>query len=307
MTFSIRPVEPTDLAAWIGLSNACRYWKLDRDSLRFEDGLRSPGEPFLRLGAYTDKGDLAGTAEAFVGEYGERWKDRARGFVSVAPRYRRQGLGTRLLAEVEEFAFRAAAKWVEGETRETDLPAVSPLLRPRGYRELEVYKTSRQEPARVDVHALEALHDRLRRQGIDMISFQDVDSTNARDSLYRCAMAIHRDMPHEAHVEWEDPSSATYLSLMFSNPLGLADAIFVARDKEEIVGLTYLVRRPGGDVEVGDTGVLRSHRRRGIGRGLEADGHPLCGRAGLSLSLYGQPVRQRWHARHQPRARLRPR
>ena len=38
---------------------------------------------------------------------------------------------------------------------------------------------------------------------------------------------------------------------------------------ETIVGLTYLVRRPEGDAEVGDTGVLRCHRRRGIGRALK--------------------------------------
>jgi len=43
----------------------------------------------------------------------------------------------------------------------------------------------------------------------------------------------------------------------------------VALDGEEIVGVTYLVRRPGGDAEVGDTGVLRSHRRRGIARALK--------------------------------------
>ncbi len=43
----------------------------------------------------------------------------------------------------------------------------------------------------------------------------------------------------------------------------------MALDGEEIVGVTYLVRRPGGDAEVGDTGVLRSHRRRGIARALK--------------------------------------
>jgi len=51
--------------------------------------------------------------------------------------------------------------------------------------------------------------------------------------------------------------------------LGLGGGIFVARDGETIVGLTYLLRRPGGDAEVGDTGVLGSHRRRGIGRVLK--------------------------------------
>ncbi|MDQ6885298.1 MAG: GNAT family N-acetyltransferase [Candidatus Dormibacteraeota bacterium] len=306
MTFSIRRIEPADLAAWIELANSCRYWKLDRQALLFEDTLRPTDEPFMRLGAYTVEGNIAGTAEAFVGEYGERWTDRARGFISVAPRFRRHGLGRRLLEEVEGFASRAGVTWLEGEGRESDLSAVSRLLEPRGYRELERYKTSRQEPARVDVRPLEPVRGRLRHQGIDTMSFKDVDSESARDSLYRCAMAIHRDMPHEAHVEWEDPSRATYLDLMFSNPHGIRDAIFVARDKEEIVGLTYLVRRPGGDVEVGDTGVLASHRRRGIGRALKLMATRYSAEHGYRYVYTDNRSRQRRHARDQPRARVRP-
>lgn len=269
MTFSLRPIEPADLQAWIDLANQCRYWQVDRESLLFEDGLRPSGEPFLRLGAYTAQGEIVGTAEAYLGEYGERWKDRAGGFVSVSARYRRQGLGKRLLEEVEGFAARAGVTWLEGEAREGDLGVVSPALASRDYRELERYHASRQEPARVDTSGLDRLRDELGREGIQLTRFDEIDSAGARESLYRCAMAIHRDMPHEAHVDWEDPPKATYFRLMFANPLSLRDAIFVARDGEEIVGLTYLARRPGGDAEVGDTGVLGSHRRRGIGRALK--------------------------------------
>ncbi len=269
MTFSIRPIEPANLQAWIDLANQCRYWQVDRESPLFEDGLRPSGEPFLRLGAYTAHGEIVGTAEAYLGEYGERWKDRAGGFVSVSARYRRQGLGTRLLEEVEGFAGRAGVTWLEGEARQRDLDVVSRVLAPRQYRELERYQASRQEPARVETSELDRLRDELSRHGIQLTGFNEIDSPGARESLYRCAMAIHRDMPHEAHVDWDDPPKATYFRLMFANPLSLRDAIFVARDGEEIVGLTYLARRPGGDAEVGDTGVLGSHRRRGIGRALK--------------------------------------
>jgi mycothiol synthase len=208
-------------------------------------------------------------AEASLGEYGERWKDRAAGFVAVAPGHRRRGLGARLLAEVERFASTARVTWLEGETRERDLPAALPFLTTRGFVELERYQASRQEPATVDASGLQGRRDRLRRQGIETVSFATVDSTRARESLYRCSMAIHRDMPHEPHVDWEDAPRATHLKMMFENPLALHDGIFVALDGEGVVGVTYLVRRPGGDAEVGDTGVLRTHRRRGIGRTLK--------------------------------------
>lgn len=267
--FAIRPVDPSDLRAWIGLSNQCRHWQLDHEGLCFEDGLRQPDEPFLRLAAYAPDGSMAGLAESSLGEYGERWKGRAGGFVAVAPLYRRQGLGARLIAEVERFASRAHVRWLEGETREQELAEALPLLAKRGFVELERYQTSRQAPATVNLGGLDGLRDRLRREGIETVDFAAIDSTGARESLYRCSMAIHRDMPHEAHVDWEDPPLATHLRLMFQNPHGLRDGIFVARDGQEIVALTYLVRRPGGDAEVGDTGVLRTHRRRGIARALK--------------------------------------
>ncbi|HEY8678156.1 MAG TPA: GNAT family N-acetyltransferase [Candidatus Dormibacteraeota bacterium] len=204
---AIRPVDPPDLVAWIGLSNPCRHWQLDHEALRFEDCLRQPDEPFLRLAAYAPDGSMAGLAEASLGEYGERWKERAGEFVAVAPGYRRQGVGACLLAEVERFASTANVRWLEGETRERDLPAALPLLTKRGFVEPERYQASRQEPATIDISGLEALRDRLRREGIETVDFAAIDSTGARESLYRCWMAIHRDMPHGAHVDWEDASS----------------------------------------------------------------------------------------------------
>ena len=189
--------------------------------------------------------------------------------MAVTPAYRRQGLGSRLLEEVEKFASMTSVRWLEGETRESELGAALPLLKSRGFRELERYQASRQAPASVDPGSLEPLRDGLRRQGIETASFAAIDTRGARESLYRCAMAIQRDMPHEPHVDWEDAPLATYLKVMFENPLALPGAIFVARDGQEIVGVTCLVRRPGGDAEVWDTGVVRTHRRRGIARALK--------------------------------------
>lgn len=269
LDFGIRPVEPADLPGFIELSNLCRHWKTDLASLQFEDGLRPQGEPFLRLGAYAADGSLAGLAEAAVGEHGERWKDRARTYIAVAPDRRRRGLGTCLIEKVERFAAGARVRWLEGESRESDLTALSALLGRRGYIELERYQASRQEPASVDLSGIDRLRQQLREEGIETTSFEAIDSPALRASFYRCAMAIQRDMPHEPHVDWMDPPLTTYLKAIFENPARLRGGIFVARDHETIVGLTYLVRRPGGDAEVGDTGVLRTHRRRGIGRVLK--------------------------------------
>ena len=267
--FSIRPVQTEELKPWLDLANQYRHWQEDVRGFLFEETLRPANEPTLRLGAWTSGGVLAGMAEAALGEDGARWTDRADGFVAVAPAYRRRGLGARLADEVEHFAATAGVRWLETETREPELAAALPLLRTRGFEELERYQTSRQKPSTVDLSTLDQLRSRLRHDGIETIALPDIDGELARQELYRCNTAIWRDMPHEAHVEWQDPPLDTFTRSIFERPSVLLDSFFVARDGAHIVGLSYLLRRPDGDAEVGDTGVLSSHRRRGIARVLK--------------------------------------
>jgi GNAT superfamily N-acetyltransferase len=267
--FSIRPVESGELRAWLGLVNQSRYGPEDEAVLRFSDTLRPSHEPFLRIGAWAADGSLAGVAEAALSEDGGRLKERAQGLVAVAAAYRRQGLGTRLADEVEGFARENRVRWLETDARTKNMPATAPFLAARGFFELERYRTSIQEPATVDLSGLDELRSRLDRAGIKTIAFLSIDSPGAREELYRATMPIWRDMPHESHVDWQDPPLETFLRSIFERPSVLLESIFVAFDAERIVGQSYLMRRLDGDAEVGDTGVLRSHRRRGIARVLK--------------------------------------
>jgi len=208
-------------------------------------------------------------AEASLSEDGSPFTDRAQGFVAVAPAYRRQGLGTRLAADVDRFAATAGVRWLETETLERELAASLPLLRKRGFKELERYQTSRQRPATVNLSRLDELRSRLRHDGIETVALPEIDGEQSRQELYRCQTAIWRDMPHEAHVDWQDPPFDTLIRSIFERPAVLLESFFVARDGDHMVGLSYLLRRPDGDAEVGDTGVLSSHRRRGIARVLK--------------------------------------
>jgi ribosomal protein S18 acetylase RimI-like enzyme len=265
----IRPVEAADVVPWLALVNLFRYWQDDVEALRFDDTLRPADEPVLRLGAWTADGGLVGMAEAALSEDGSRYEDRVAGLVGVAPTSRRQGLGTRLADEVERFASSNGVRWVEAEVRESNLPVSLPFVRQRGYVELERYRTSVQTPSTVDLSGLTALRGRLERGGIEIVAFPAIDSPRARDELYRATLQIWRDMPHEPHVDWEDPTPETFMRTIFERPSVRLDGFFVAREGQRIVGLSYLARRPDGDAEVGDTGVLRGYRRRGIARALK--------------------------------------
>jgi GNAT superfamily N-acetyltransferase len=269
MDFSIRPVKAEELKPWLDLANQYRHWQEDVPGFRFEETLRPTGEPSLQLGGWTADGALAGMAEAGLSEDGAPFTDRAHGFVAVARAYRRQGLGARLADDVERFAAIAGVRWLETETLERELEESLPLLRKRGFTELERYQTSRQKPAEVNLSGLDELRHRLREGGIETVALPEIDGERTRQELYRCNTTIWRDMPHEAHVEWQDPSFATFTRSIYERPAVMLDSFFVARDGDHIVGLSYLLRRPDGDAEVGDTGVLSSHRRRGIARVLK--------------------------------------
>src|SRR5438093_2618177 len=242
-TFLIRPVRREELEAWVDLANQSRYWQDDAAGTIFDDSLRPHDEPWMRLGAWAPDGTLTGVAQAVLGEDGSRLKDRAQGLVGVAIPYRRQGLGGRLADEVERFAGAHRIKWLEAEVRESNLPDAEPFLRTRGFVELERYRTSVQHPARVDVSDLDRRRSQLRREGIETTAFPTIDSPKAREDLYRATMPIWRDMPHEPHVDWEDPPMATFLKSIFEGPSVPLDSYFVALDADHIASLSYLTRR----------------------------------------------------------------
>jgi GNAT superfamily N-acetyltransferase len=269
MGFSIRPIKTEELEPWLDLANQYRLWQEDVEGFLFEETLRPANEPVLRLAAWTPEGELAGMAEAAVSEDGAPYTDRAQVFVAVAPAYRRQGVGGRLADEVDRFGAGAGVRWLETQTVERELATTLPLLRRHGFVELERYQTSRQRPAAVDLGKLDELRGRLRNAGIETVALHEIDDDHARHELFRCNTTLWRDMPHEAHVEWQDPPFDTFTRSIFERPAVLLESFFVARDGDHIVGLSYLLRRPDGDAAVGDTGVLSTHRRRGIARVLK--------------------------------------
>ena len=248
------------------MRNRAFPWPEDRERFLFSESLRPSDEPVLQLAAWTADGELVGSAECYFGEEGDRYIDRAESFITVAAKYRRHGLGGRLAEEVERFARAQDVRWLQATFYEHDLPGSASFLARRGFRELERYQGSIQDPSRVPLDRLEPLRHRLRESGIETSSFAEIDSAVMRRSLYRCGVAIERDMPHEESVEWREAPFTTWIRKVLEGPGTSARSLFVACDRDQIVGLTYLIQRPNGEAEVGDTGVLQTHRRRGIGR-----------------------------------------
>jgi GNAT superfamily N-acetyltransferase len=266
---SIHPLKPNELDSWLRLRNQAYPWPMDRERFLFSESLRAPDEPVLRLGAWTSGDQLIATAECNLGEDGGRYVDRAESFIMVAPGHRGIGIGGSLATQLEDFASRNEVRWLEALFYERDKRFADPFLAHRGFHELERYQSSMQEPARVRLEGLEDLRQRLHQSGVETAPFSQIDSPAARRALYRCGMQIEHDMPHEELVDWHDPPAEKWITKVLEGPGASSEAVFVARDREQIVGLSYLVMRPNGDAEVGDTGVIGTHRRRGIARALK--------------------------------------
>jgi GNAT superfamily N-acetyltransferase len=119
----------------------------------------------------------------------------------------------------------------------------------------------------VDLSRVEDLRRTLGSQGIQTVAFSEIDSKANRDALHRAFVDTARDMPTQQHHD--DLPFDAFVKQWFERPGSSTTGMFVAREGERIVGLTYTVFRPDSQGEVLDTGVVRSHRRRGIARALK--------------------------------------
>jgi GNAT superfamily N-acetyltransferase len=221
----------------------------------------------LRLSA-KDGDKLVGIAEAAISEAGYRFKEEAEGFVGVLPEYRRRGLGRRLAEQVLAFAAQTGMERLNAAVQDRELLDAQPLLDQLGFAELERYVRSVQDPRTVDVSRLPDLRHALADYGIRTLPFTEIDCPVWRRELYSTVNAIEHDQP-SAGGDWEDPSFEDFERRWFFRPGVIKDALFVAIEGDRVVGLTVLVEVLEGELDVDDTGVLGTHRRRGIARVLK--------------------------------------
>jgi GNAT superfamily N-acetyltransferase len=178
-------------------------------------------------------------------------------------------VGTALLAEIERIALdRGAAEIRTRWVAETDAPALAFLAR-HGFRERERAWPSTLELAAFDPAPYAGLEERLAAEGI---AFTTLAAEGLVEPVLRRACALHntclRDIPRlDAH---EDVPYEAWATDMVEGPNAMPDATFLAVDCGAYVGMSALDRRgPAGMLHQGFTGVLPSHRGRGIATALK--------------------------------------
>lgn len=145
------------------------------------------------------------------------------------------------------------------------------FLSRHGFEEVMRAPVSHLEVADFDPTQYSDLLDRVRASGIQIVTTIELEKMvpDWKHKLYELDTELEQDVPSPDPPE--KPSFEDFEKHVLKNPNFIADAFFVALDNGEMVGDTSLwVSQADKDrLVTGLTGVVRSHRRRGIATALK--------------------------------------
>lgn len=253
----IREIREDELRRWVAVVNATEPERADENAVvaDYLDWKRQAPETVWLLAE--DDGTAVGAGRLTPGWHSP--PGVARADVRVAAEKRRRGIGTALLAELQQRADALGAPTLEGEVRDDD-PGSLAWAERLGFREvgrsmrLALDLTAIEEPE-VDPPA-----------GIEVVTW--AERPELAGGIYEVACEAYPDEPGSVGVEME-PFEA-WLSQDMQGSGDRSDAVFVALAGAEVAGYAKLspsVRE--GYVLHDMTGVKRSFRGRGIASALK--------------------------------------
>lgn len=190
--------------------------------------------------------------------------------VAVHPRYQKRGIGSAVYDYLmDEVRLLEPTKLVS-HAREDHTDSLS-FLEKRGFKPVLRMPTSRLTVAEFDAAPFQEKVARVLQSGVAIKTMAQLknEDPNWKRKLYELEWECLQDVPTP------DPLTRRSLEqferMTLNNPRILPDAWFIAVDGERYVGLSVLWRNPADKrlLNTGLTGVVRSHRRRGIATALK--------------------------------------
>lgn len=207
---------------------------------------------------------------------------------SVHPAHRQQGIGAMLYEHVLADIARYNPVLLRTDTRE-DMAYSLNFLHKRGFVEEGREWESRLNPAGFDHTPYTTLEDNLTANGITIKTLTTLKQTDPDyvRKIYDVDWATSQDIPSPEPLT--KPDFATFCKKMFDDPNALSDAVWVALDGSDYVGITSLWKiSDPTQLEVGFTGVVRAYRRRGIALTLKL-------RSVAYAQAHGNPSIKTWN------------
>ena len=267
----IRPFDwsDEDYQALIDIHNEIYPDELDLpELLKHRDNARDQNYMLDRIVAEVD-GKPVGTAS-----FGESMWTPIPGkfwyYIQVHPDHQRQGIGTamydRIVAELAEKKPTIFDSWV----REDKTAALS-FLKTRGHEQIMRGQNSRLTLAEFDPSKFAGVVERVRESGIRIVPLAELreEDPDWRTKLYELDWVLSQDVP-----EIDEPKKREfeiYCKQTFDKPTFFSEGFFVALDGDEYVGVSMLELNLADPTKLQTdlTGVIRSHRRKGIATALK--------------------------------------
>jgi mycothiol synthase len=249
-----------------------RYW---------ENLMKDP--QLLRVSVEAPDGALAAIADIGVGFMPRPDNSQFVGMTVLAP-HRRRGIGTALLAALEEEARRRSVPKLFAGASESERFGLD-WARVRGYREIGRRIASYVELAKFEPGSFSEALDRVRTAGIKITSF--AEALEGRDasaqerwwrSLYAAEAPMWEDIPFATptpHWPWDRFYEASTSAQM------LLDLSLVAYAGDQIAGFTTTGKSKDRDGWTWMTGTAREHRGQGVARALKVEALTRAKRRGL--------------------------
>jgi mycothiol synthase len=190
--------------------------------------------------------------------------------LGVDPENLGQRIGTRLYNTVIDALQPLDPLAVDAWTR-ADMPCLVRFLEDRGFLRNSELFTSALDLTNFDPSLWTAALTGMGARGIRVTTLENVGATNpdVLRKLYEMWLDVRQDMPIPRGEERAPVSFEQWWDLI-NLPSLYPDAFFIAVDGDRFVGTSQLWRSTEPDeLRTGLTGVVRSHRRRGIALGLK--------------------------------------
>ncbi len=245
-----------------------------------DDQNRDPKCKYQRWVAVED-GQIVGTG-AYLQELWIYHPQKFKLIGEVLPPYQRRGIGAALYDRIMEGLTPFDPIELRVQIR-GDHPQSVHFFEKRGFGEYMRHRESHLDVMAFNPTPYEDLEDRLRAQGIKITTFCQLEGDPERDrKIYDLEWEVLKDVPDSADLT-QVPYDRWHKDIIES-PLFLQDGYLVALDGSQYVGMSNLWDdRVSDALNTGLTGVVRSHRHRGIATALKvraivyarAHGHPV--------------------------------
>jgi GNAT superfamily N-acetyltransferase len=265
MSDQIRAATPADYPGIVAIANSQTKEPTTVEALERQEQLRQPEDAYLRVVAADAAGTVLGYGFAWANPILTPGHGDLR--IRVDGRYGRQGIGTALENHLAAWAAEVGIRALEADVQEDD-PASCAWADHRGYeREYQLYESHLALPNWDSAPFAGALA-KVQAHGYRLSTLaREAEGEERLRRLYAVVMPAHHDIPGWA--ERPQPSLELWSSWVTANPHWNPDAIFLAVQGDDWVGLSEVHVLESGRAYNSFTGVLQAHRGHGLALALK--------------------------------------